>query len=112
MDYDASTGRLLTNSSWTYATPLASDIPEKFTVELVDLTKQRLQSPIVSCMRGILGPILGCIAVPWKPAKMSPVFESSRAIGKTPVLLCTAIKSALHAAMVAGTGSPLPDNNL
>lgn len=112
MEYDRATGKLLTDNTWTYKPPLACDIPEKFTVDLVDMTNQRLQNPIMGCVMGMMGPILGCMGVPWKPTKINPCFKSSRAIGEPPVLLCAAVKSALSAAMVAATGRPLPENNL
>jgi len=110
-EYDSSTGALLTDNTWTYKPPLATDVPEDFTVELVDMTKERLNNPIKDCLMPVVGGLMGMLGMPWKPTKTPKIFKSAKAIGEPPVLLAAAVQSALYDAVRAARG-PLPDLRL
>mmetsp|Transcript_84868 Transcript_84868/g.274327 ORF Transcript_84868/g.274327 Transcript_84868/m.274327 type:complete len:1363 (-) Transcript_84868:237-4325(-) len=112
VDFDKATGRLLTDNTWTYKPPIACDIPEHFTVELVDGRKDRVNNPVVSAVMALLAPILGCCAIPWKPTKTKKIYKSAKGIGEPPLLLASAVQSAVYEAMVAAAGAPLPDHSL
>jgi len=112
VDFDKATGRLLTDNTWTYKPPIACDIPEHFTVELVDGRKDRVNNPVVSAVMALLTPILGCCAIPWKPTKTKKIYKSAKGIGEPPLLLASAVQSAVYEAMVAAVGAPLPDHSL
>jgi len=112
VDFDRTTGRLLTDNTWSYKPPIACDIPETFKVELVDMRRSRLDNPVMGCMMGVMSTVLGACGVPWKPTKTEKVFKSAKAIGEPPLLLATAPHSALHAAMTAAVGRPLPENKM
>jgi len=109
MSFDATTGKLLTNNTWTYKPPIACDVPESFTVELVDMRKQRLHNPIMTGLMACAAPILDCCGIPWVSTKTDKAFKSAKAIGEPPVLLASAVQSAVHHAVVAATGRPLKD---
>nr|AMR99692.1 abscisic-aldehyde oxidase [Scrippsiella trochoidea] len=110
IDFDPTTGKLLTNNTWSYKPPIACDVPETFKVELVDMRSDRLNNPVMSAIMSIVGSITGCCAIPWKPTKISQAYKSAKAIGEPPALLATAVKSALSAALVDATGGPLPEH--
>jgi len=112
MDYDPATGKCLTANTWTYKPPLACDVPEKFDVELCDLREERLDHRIRAVVKEVVCGLLGCLGMPWKPTNTAKVYRSAKAIGEPPVLLAASVQSALHDAMVAAVGSPLPDNSL
>lgn len=112
VDFDKATGRLLTDNTWTYKPPISCDIPEKFTVELVDMRKERLNNPVMKGLMGIMGPILGCCGIPWVPTKTKKLYKSAKAVGEPPVLLAAAVQSAVHNAVVAATGAALPDHSM
>lgn len=112
VDFDHATGKLLTDNTWTYKPPIACDIPETFKVELMDMRKNRLDNPVMSCMMGVMSKMMGAMGVPWKPTKTEKALKSAKAIGEPPLLLCAAPHSALANAVVAATGRPLPDNKM
>lgn len=112
VDFDPATGKNLTPNTWTYKVPLASDIPEKFEVELCDLRKERLDSSMKKAVMGVVSSLTGCMGIPWKPTPTKKVYRSAKAIGEPPVLLAASVQSAMHNAMVAAAGQPLPDNCL
>lgn len=112
VEFDKTTGKLLTDNTWTYKPPIACDVPETFNVDLVDLEHHRIDPcctmGIVNCLSGIMA----CLSVPWKPAKPSVIFRSAKAVGEPPLLLAASVQSAHHAAVVAATGTVLKDNYL
>jgi len=112
MHYDKTTGKVLTDNTWTYKPPIACDVPETFNIDLVDMEHNRL-SPC--CCMGIvkcLSSILSCCAFPWKPSPITKVYKSAKAVGEPPLLLAASVQSAHSAAIVAARGSALPDNYL
>lgn len=107
-EFDKATGKLLTTNTWKYKPPIACDLPEEFAVDLLDMRKQRLDNPVLKGVKTCAGGLLGCLGVPWASTKTSSAFKSSKAIGEPPVLLASSVQSAMHAAVAAATGGPLP----
>merc|ERR1719183_228412 len=51
MDYDKTTGKCLTDNTWSYKPPIACDIPEKFDCDFVDFRSKRKETGCLShCM--------------------------------------------------------------
>lgn len=112
VEFDKSTGKLLTDNTWTYKPPIACDVPETFNVDLVDMSAHRVDPccfmGLVKCMSGIMS----CLNVPWKVSQPGVVYRSAKAVGEPPLLLAASVQSAHHAAIVAARGTVLKDNYL
>jgi len=112
MDFDTKTGKCLTENTWSYKPPIASDIPESFTVELIDLTNDRKNDTchkgLASCVSGILV----CFGLLGTRVRVPRIYKSAKATGEPPLLLSQAVHSAhLQAIMEARDYRPLPDNS-
>lgn len=81
-------------------------------VELVDLEQSRLGNPFLGCLMPLVGQVMGLCGTPWKPSPGRAVYKSSKAIGEPPLLLSSAVHSALRAAVTAARGKPLEEHLL
>merc|ERR1712025_382342 len=96
---DAKTGALLSTNTWTYKPPNFHDIPEVFTIEMLDLENQRSNN----CWGGPLSCLtccLGCNSM--EPiTKSKTKIKSSKALGEPPLLAAYAVMGALRQAIQA-----------
>jgi len=112
MEYDPTTGKCLTDNTWSYKPPIACDIPEVFNCDLVDLEKDRMNNSVSHCFGGLLASLMGCLGVPWKPSKLPRPYKSAKLVGEPPLLLASSVHSAHAAALVAARGEKLPNHTL
>lgn len=112
VDYDRSTGKCLTPNTWTYKPPLAGDVPETFVVDMVDMSGERTEHPVLGCYLPSLSKAYEAFGYPWAPTPGDKSYKSSKAIGEPPLLLGTVVHSALSAAVVAARGRPLESHLL
>eukprot|EP00946_MAST-07B_sp_MAST-7B-sp1_P000932 g932.t1 len=97
--YDEKTGKLKTDNTWTYKPPGINDIPENFTVELLDFERERVSNgfgAVFPCLRRVLK----CCGPLKNPTMGAKRYRSNRAMGEPPMMTVTAIGSALRQAIV------------
>lgn len=114
MDYDKTTGKCLTDNTWSYKPPIACDIPENFNCDFVDLTAKRKNAGCMhDCIMGCVAGIMKCLGKPWTASKLETKYKSAKAIGEPPLLLAQSVHSAHFNAIVAARGGQsLPDHHL
>jgi xanthine dehydrogenase molybdopterin-binding subunit B/xanthine dehydrogenase iron-sulfur cluster and FAD-binding subunit A len=101
--YDEADGSLKTDNTWTYKPPGINDIPENFTVELLDFERDRVNNgfgAVFPCLRRVLK----CCGPLKNPTMGAKRYRSNRAMGEPPMMTVTAVGSALRQAIVAGRG--------
>jgi len=112
VDFDHTTGRCLTDNTWSYKPPLASDVPHQFFVDLVDLKGQRGSGThrfAGECLAGLQA----CFGLPWKRSRITPIYKSAKCVGEPPILLAQSAHSAhMQALLAARHTDPLPDHML
>jgi len=112
VDFDHTTGRCLTDNTWSYKPPLASDVPHQFFVDLVDLKGQRGNGThrfAGECLAGLQA----CFGLPWKRSRIPPIYKSAKCVGEPPILLAQSVHSAhMQALLAARHTDPLPDHML
>ena len=87
-----------TDNTWTYKPPGINDIPENFTVELLDFEHDRVNNgfgAVFPCLRRVLK----CCGPLKNPTMGAKRYRSNRAMGEPPMMTVTAVGSALR-----GTG--------
>lgn len=103
MRFDRETGAVLTDNTWTYKPPIASDVPEEFIVELVDMEGQRVDTNAAH-MQNTLYSTMGAVGVTGKTTSVDKKLKSAKATGEPPLLLCLSVHAALRAAITAARG--------
>jgi xanthine dehydrogenase molybdopterin-binding subunit B/xanthine dehydrogenase iron-sulfur cluster and FAD-binding subunit A len=96
--YDENNGKLKTNNTWTYKPPGINDIPENFTVELLDFSNQRVDNGF-RCVFTCLRKLMKCIGKLKNPTTGAARYRSNRAMGEPPMMTVTSIGSALRNAI-------------
>ena len=84
-----------TNNTWTYKPPGINDIPENFTVELLDFSNQRVDNGF-RCVFTCLRKLMKCIGKLKNPTTGAARYRSNRAMGEPPMMTVTSIGSALR----------------
>jgi len=113
-NWDPTTGRLLSDNTWTYKVPTMYDTPQEFDVQMIDFQGQRATNG----WSGAFAVAKVVAPMPYKPHASSDVRgfnRSSRALGEPPLLMSSAIHSAMRQAVSAARcpldGSPDPHPN-
>lgn len=115
-NWDPATGQLLSDNTWTYKVPTMYDTPEEFDVQMIDFQGQRATNGWSNtfAVAKMVAPM------PYKPhnAEVRGYNRSSRALGEPPLLMSSAIHSAIRQAVSAarcpldGNADPQPNYNL
>ena len=99
--YDEVDGSLKTDNTWTYKPPGINDMPENFTVELLDFERERVSNGF-GCVLPCLRRVLKCCGPLKNPTMGAKQYRSNRAMGEPPMMTVTAIGSALRQAIMEG----------
>lgn len=97
--FDQKTGHNLTDNTWTYKPPICSDVPEEFTVELVDFEKERIDSTGAVMQNGMFKAMPTFLT--GKTTQCDKHIRSAKATGEPPLLLSLSVHSALRNAIIA-----------
>lgn len=103
-NWDTKTGALISDNTWNYKLPTMYDIPQEFDVQLIDFQGQRATNG----WSGAFAFAKMVAPMPYKPHnnEVRGYNRSSRALGEPPLLMSSAILSALRQA-VSAARSPL-----
>eukprot|EP01062_Namystynia_karyoxenos_P051013 TRINITY_DN398_c0_g5_i1.p1 TRINITY_DN398_c0_g5~~TRINITY_DN398_c0_g5_i1.p1 ORF type:complete len:1455 (+),score=522.70 TRINITY_DN398_c0_g5_i1:101-4366(+) len=108
--YDDTTGRNMASNTWTYKPPIATDIPEDFIMELVDMESEA-KTTLGGRGHTALMHTLNAAGAAGKTSTGVRKFRSAKATGEPPILLGLCVHGVIReAARIAraqdGTASP------
>eukprot|EP00756_Hemistasia_phaeocysticola_P004026 Hpha_TRINITY_DN12589_c0_g1::TRINITY_DN12589_c0_g1_i1::g.50755::m.50755/K00106/XDH; xanthine dehydrogenase/oxidase len=98
LTYDPDTGANLSDNTWTYKPPIATDIPESFVVELVDMEGKRLNTSGHTWQKRIMAGLTAA-GKAGRVTNGNRKYRGSKAIGEPPVLLSVSIYAAIQEAV-------------
>jgi len=105
LTYDPETGANLSDNTWTYKPPIATDIPESFIVELVDLEGKREETSGHTWQKRMMAGLTAA-GQAGRVTTGNRKYRSSKAIGEPPVLLSVSIYAAIQEAVRAFRQGP------